>query len=118
MRSMLLALMLVLAVPGSAHAGEDGVTVEPFSVKVDNANGSALDCEADRKPYVIKGEIVGPAALLRKPPADLVATLYLHEFSFGRFFWRFDDVPGYDFAVAMAEAGHVSVVIDRLGYDA
>jgi pimeloyl-ACP methyl ester carboxylesterase len=43
-------------------------------------------------------------------------TLYLHEFSFGQFFWRFP-VAGYDYARALAERGHASVVVDRLGYD-
>jgi pimeloyl-ACP methyl ester carboxylesterase len=40
--------------------------------------------------------------------------LLLHEFGWGRFFWQF---PGADFAHALAERGHASVAIDRLGYD-
>jgi hypothetical protein len=44
-------------------------------------------------------------------------TLYLHVLGLGEFFWRFQDVPGYDYAAALARAGQSSVVIDRLGYD-
>jgi pimeloyl-ACP methyl ester carboxylesterase len=43
-------------------------------------------------------------------------TLYLHDSSFGEFFWSFSAAPRYDYAAAMARAGHASVVIDRLGY--
>jgi pimeloyl-ACP methyl ester carboxylesterase len=43
-------------------------------------------------------------------------TLYLHDLAFGEFFWSFSAVPRYDYAAAMARGGHVSVVIDRLGY--
>jgi pimeloyl-ACP methyl ester carboxylesterase len=45
-------------------------------------------------------------------------TLYLHDVSFGEYFWNFSAVPRYDYAAAMARAGHASVVIDRLGYGA
>src|SRR5947207_374947 len=37
---------------------------------------------------------------------------------FGRFFWDFQAVPGYDFAAALAQRGHVSAIVDRLGYGA
>lgn len=117
-RMLVIPLLAVVAVPGEASAAEPDVVVVPVSFEVENVNHSALDCESDGEPYVIKGELVGPADVLARPPEDAVATLYLHEFSFGRFFWRFDAVPGYDFATAMARAGHTSVVIDRLGYDA
>jgi len=52
----------------------------------------------------------------RVPRRRRAVTLYLHGFSFGEFFWRFAAVPRYDYATAMARRGHVSVVIDRLGY--
>jgi pimeloyl-ACP methyl ester carboxylesterase len=61
--------------------------------------------------------------VLARPASSLArsggaATLYLHGLGFGVFFWDFSAVPGYDFAAAMAAAGHVSVIIDRLGYGA
>jgi pimeloyl-ACP methyl ester carboxylesterase len=103
------------AADAAAHSG--AVTRIPVTFTVSNVNGSALPCMPDDLEYSINGTIVGPAALLRSGTVD-VATLYLHELSFGAFFWNFDGVPGYDYATALAEAGHVSVVVDRLGYDA
>jgi pimeloyl-ACP methyl ester carboxylesterase len=44
-------------------------------------------------------------------------TLYLHEFSYGQFFWDWPE-ERYDYGRALARAGHASVAIDRLGYDA
>lgn len=87
------------------------------SFAVDNVNRSALPCsQPDGKPYMIVGEVVGPPSLLARG-SELTATLYLHEFSFGMFFWRFDAVPGYNYASALAREGHISVIVDRLGYD-
>ena len=36
----------------------------------------------------------------------------------GESFWSFAAAPRYDYAAALARAGHASVVIDRLGYGA
>jgi pimeloyl-ACP methyl ester carboxylesterase len=46
-----------------------------------------------------------------------VATLYLHGLGFGEWMWHFTAVPAYDYVTAQAKSGHVSVTIDRLGYD-
>jgi pimeloyl-ACP methyl ester carboxylesterase len=86
---------------------------------VQNVNRSKLPCTTDGAPYQIKGHIVGPRSALgkssrRRKPA---ATLYLHGLAFGEFFWNFKQVRGYDYAAAQGRAGHVSVVIDRLGYE-
>ncbi|HEX9696739.1 MAG TPA: hypothetical protein VGB64_10570 [Actinomycetota bacterium] len=87
------------------------------SFSVENVNRSALPCsQTDGMRYTIAGESVGPADLLARG-TDLTATLYLHEFSFGKFFWNFDAVPGYDYATTLARRGHVSIIVDRLGYD-
>lgn len=59
--------------------------------------------------------IVAPRSALESPDA---ATLYLHAVTQGEFYWRFQGVPGYDFARQQAENAHVSVTIDRLGYGA
>jgi alpha-beta hydrolase superfamily lysophospholipase len=91
-----------------------GVETTPVSFEVDNVNRSGLPCHADGERYRVTGRIVAPAGL---PSTRRVATLYLHEYSFGAFFWNFREVPGYDYATALARAGHASVVIDRLGYD-
>lgn len=87
----------------------------PVSFPVTNSNRSAAPCQSDGKPYVLRGELVGPRAVITGS-APVAATLYLHEYGFDDF-WHFRTVPGADYAGAMARAGHVSVTIDRLGYD-
>lgn len=104
-------------IPADA-ASSHGVSRLEVSFEVQNVNESDLICRSDELAYTIRGEIVGPTDLLLGRRDDLTATLYLHEFSFGKFFWTFDEVPGYDYAAQLARAGHVSVVVDRLGYDA
>jgi pimeloyl-ACP methyl ester carboxylesterase len=113
--ALLAAATLAAAAP--AHAQSDVVTI-PISFDVENVNRSALACSADGRTYRIRGQIVGPRALLaNRARRGLLATLYLHEFSFGRFFWSFSAVPGYDHAGRLASTGHVAVTVDRLGYD-
>jgi pimeloyl-ACP methyl ester carboxylesterase len=85
-----------------------------FSVQ--NTNSSAVACATDEAGYSIRGLLVGPAGSLERSGG--AATLYLNGLGFGVFFWNFSRVPGYDFAAAMAARGHVSVIIDRLGYGA
>jgi hypothetical protein len=87
----------------------------PVRFAVRNVNGSALPCSSDGAPYVLSGRLVGPRAALAAGGTAAAVTLYLHEFSFAGWFWRFPR-PEYDYAAAQARAGHVSVVIDRLGY--
>lgn len=89
----------------------------PVSFTVKNTNRSELACSSDGKEYEIRGRLIGPAELLASRPAELLATLYLHEYSFGKFFWNFTADPAYDHVTAMASLGHVSVTVDRLGYD-
>jgi len=111
------AFLFVLPAPFSALAADANVPESlPVSFRVANVNGSELACAADGEPYTVRGRIVGPRALLQSGRPGLLATLYLHEYSFGRFFWSFPD-PAFDYAAEQARAGHVSVVIDRLGYD-
>lgn len=114
---MITALLTALAFSAVPAVPADDVVRVEIAFEVENVNDSALLCRSNGLPYQVRGELIGPAALLREPSVP-VATLYLHEFSFGRFFWRFDDVPGYDYASELARAGHVSFVVDRLGYDA
>lgn len=100
------------------HAEVETVARIAVSFSVENVNTSSLSCSSDKKPYTISGDLVGPARLLESPEPNQPVTLYLHEFSFGRFFWEFGAVPGWDFVGELAGAGHVSLVVDRLGYDA
>ncbi len=78
-----------------------------------NVNGSKLACPTDGKRYRIRGHIVGPKNALKH--ADAV-TLYLHGLALGEFFST-TKAYGASFVEREARDGHVSVVIDRLGYD-
>jgi pimeloyl-ACP methyl ester carboxylesterase len=83
-------------------------------------NRSALACPGDGAAYEVKGHLVGPASEVGSgaPGGRRSVTLYLHGFGFGEFLWSFSAVPRYDYSMALARAGHASVVIDRLGYGA
>ena len=108
-RILLLALALAAFHTGGAHAAARSA---PIAFEVDNVNRSALPCPADGTRRTVRGRLVLPAG-----PRPETVTLYLHEYFFGRFFWEFSAVPGYDFAGALADRGHASVIVDRLGYD-
>jgi pimeloyl-ACP methyl ester carboxylesterase len=98
------------------HANK--VVKRAITFQVKNVNRSILPCQSDGAVYEVKGHLIGPASEVGPgaPGGRRSVTLYLHDFSFGEFFWSFSAVPGYDYAAAIARAGHVSVVIDRLGY--
>jgi pimeloyl-ACP methyl ester carboxylesterase len=106
------AFACVAALPVPASAG----TVElPVSFEVTNSNTSRVPCPSDGRSYTVSGHLVAPEAELGS--GSRTVTLYLHGLGYGEFYWRFQAVPGYDFAGAQARDGHASVVIDRLGYD-
>jgi pimeloyl-ACP methyl ester carboxylesterase len=109
-----LATLIVLALP--ATAGAATVTTRAVSFTVSDVNHSLVPCGGNGKTYTVRGEVVGPAGALASSGG--AAALYLHGLGFGAFFWDFTAVPGYDFANQMAADGHVSVIIDRLGYGA
>jgi pimeloyl-ACP methyl ester carboxylesterase len=104
------ACAAALAAPVSAGAVE-----LPVSFEVKNTNTSHVPCPSDGRSYTVSGHLVAPRAALDS--GSQAVTLYLHGLGYGEFYWRFQAVPGYDFAGAQARAGHASVVIDRLGYD-
>src|SRR4051794_1304130 len=80
---------------------EDLVDV-PVRFQVANVNRSKLACSGDGASYTVAGHLSAPRRALAGGAA---VALYLHEFSFGQFFWRFQ-VSGYDYAKALARAGH------------
>jgi len=110
---VLVAAAVVLCTAAPASAQDARVSARAVSFEVDNVNRSKLACATDGQRYTIRGHIVGTRAQLRDASA---VTLYLHGIGFGEFFWRSKVARGYDFAAGMARRGHVSVVIDRLGY--
>lgn len=102
--------------PPRSKPAPGGVTDVPVVFRVKNTNTSGLLCPSDGAEYTVRGHLVGPASVL-DTAGPKAATLYLHGLAAGEWFWRFADVPGYDYALELAKAGHVSVTIDRLGYD-
>jgi pimeloyl-ACP methyl ester carboxylesterase len=113
------------AFAGGAAGQAAGAAAKPRKVsstavtfQVANTNRSAAPCSSDGAAYQVKGHLVGPRsalASLRRSPA---VTLYMHGLGMGEWLWNFKAVPGYSYVRRMAERGHVSVSIDRLGYGA
>jgi pimeloyl-ACP methyl ester carboxylesterase len=106
---------LTVAGPAAAQPGAAPVVKVPVSFSVQNTNNTAVPCHSDGKGYTVRGHIVAPRSALDGPTA---ATLYLHAVTWGEYYFDFDGVPDYDFATQLAERGHVSVIVDRLGYGA
>jgi pimeloyl-ACP methyl ester carboxylesterase len=122
-RSLIISTLTVCAMLGVSNVARAAssppkVVKRPITFQVRNVDRSALGCSSDGATYEVKGHLVGPDSKIGTGASGehRSATLYLHGFSFGEFFWSFGAVPRYDYAAAMARAGHVSVVIDRLGY--
>ncbi len=99
----------LLAIP--AHAAEPIVDL-PVAFTVQNVNRSLVPCPSDGRTCTVRGHLVSPV------PIPEGVTLYLHGGSVGAFQWHLASLPEFDYATQMANHGHASVVIDRLGYDA
>lgn len=122
-----IALLMTLAATGTlldtANAAEatgnsDGapaVADIPISFTVTNTNRSKVSCRTDGKTYTIRGHLTGPAAAITGTDIDGGA-LYLHGLEVGEEFWRMP-VEGDGFVQQLAARGHVSVTINRVGYN-
>jgi pimeloyl-ACP methyl ester carboxylesterase len=112
----LAALGLFAPVPAPATGDQGGIVDIPVIFDVVNRNRSELLCPSDGLPYQIRGRLEAPrSVLVGKGPQSV--TLYLHSpVLAAQTEWRFDAVPGYDYAREQAKAGHATVTIDRLGY--
>ena len=104
----------LIAQPGPAAA--DPIVDLPVAFTVKNTNRSGVPCSTDGRSYTIRGHVTGPAGGLASAGTKS-ATLYLHGLELGEWFWRVP-ISGYDHAREMAELGHISVTVDRLGYNA
>lgn len=116
----LLSCVAAWHVPGTvaaapARPAPSAVASVPVTFDVDNVNRSLLPCAADGKRYVLRGRLVGPRSQLRRPQLGVI-TLYVHDFTTGGWFWRFPD-RRHNYVRNLARTGHVSLVLDRLGYD-
>jgi pimeloyl-ACP methyl ester carboxylesterase len=86
----------------------------PVSFQVDNLNRTSVPCTPDGKRYMVAGHLMAPRSVLDKGARTV--TIYLHGIEISDKYFRYRGVPGYDFQTEMAELGHASVVIDRLGH--
>jgi hypothetical protein len=100
---------------GRARIAPAKIVDLPVSFAVQNINRSLVPCLADGSNVRLVGRLVGPRSIIAAARTPATVTLYLHEFSFGKWFWHFPD-RAYDYATFQARAGHVSVLVDRLGY--
>jgi pimeloyl-ACP methyl ester carboxylesterase len=91
------------------------VAEREMTFRVVNRNGSRVACQADGRTYDVRAHLVGPRDALDRDGG--AATVYLHQIGMGGFYWHFKAVPGYDFATELARLGHVSVVVELIGYD-
>src|SRR5947209_1443667 len=127
--------LAALAGPAAAQAGD--VVNLPVSFQVKNTDTSALPCPSDSAQYTVRGHLVGPRSALEGPQLHKrhrkhhrkhhkkhdrravtgAVTVYLHGFNVGAYMWRLPGFPQLDLPTALAKLGHVSLVLDELGYD-
>ncbi len=120
------AAVVLVSAPTAARADNHRAVVDaPITFQVRNLDRTSLGpieertCPADPATrgatWTIHGHLVAPVAGVHR--AHRTVTLYVHGLAAdGDTSFAFDAVPGYDFAVEEARAGHTSVVIDRVGY--
>ena len=98
-----------------ARIGVGEIVDVPVSFQVVNRNRTAIPClgAPDGRTYTVRGTLVAPRAAL--DAANPAVALYLHGLGYSSAFFRFRDVPGYDYGLQQARAGHASVTVDRLG---
>src|SRR6266576_2153667 len=100
----------------TAGAKAGGVVDLPVSFKVKNTNSSDMPCASDGARYTVRGHLVAPRSALDARGRRAI-TVYLHGFNVGAFMWRLPGFPQLDLPAALARLGHVSLVVDELGYD-
>lgn len=118
----MIVLAVMVPVPDRAGATDESIETLPVSFVVTNVDRTLVGCPtADRRAYTLRGSLVGPRSALDDSLPTNAVTVLLHGAAWGEFEWNFPDDPAfeqsYDFQGALARAGHVSVAIDRLGYD-
>jgi pimeloyl-ACP methyl ester carboxylesterase len=96
--------------PAYLRVGVGEIVDLPVEFAVKNVNRSRVACPSDGADYPLRGHLVMPAT---RPQS---VTLYVHGVEIDSEYLRYRAVPGYDFQREMAERGHASVAIDRLGH--
>ncbi|MFF1353749.1 alpha/beta hydrolase [Streptomyces sp. NPDC058297] len=103
----------------AARMAKAGITDVPVSFSVRNTNRSKTGCRTDSGKYRVRGHLTAPSSVLSGSGdgKKKAITLYQHGIAAGEWYWRLD-VPGYHYAEELAERGHASLTLDRLGYGA
>lgn len=109
------AVALGLVVTPPAVAADVSSTPVEFDVVVQNNSGAPCLGTPDGQRVVMRGVLVGPSDEVSGDEVD--GALYSHGNGYGKFFWHYTDDRTYDYASDMARRGHVSLAIDRLGYE-
>ena len=109
---IVLASLCTAPAANAANAAADNIVELPVSFTVKNTNRTSVPCSSDGAEYTVRGVMVGPK---RAIAAGNAATLYLHAVTWTSEYFNLD-IPGHNFARALAEKGHVSIAVDRLGY--
>ena len=91
------------------------VRTREVSFEVVNTNGTPLPCAADGETYTLTGRLVGLGRELRRDELYRVL-VHVHDLGTGAWFWDLRREQRTSYAVGMARRGHVSLVLDRLGY--
>lgn len=102
--------------PGGPPSTTNQTATLPVAFTVANTNTSALECGTDGRQYTVRGTLTAPAGGIDARTDQKAVSLYLHGLDLGQSFWT-GAYQGDSFAARQAAAGHVSVTIDRLGYD-
>ncbi|MDE3723837.1 alpha/beta hydrolase [Nocardiopsis sp. N85] len=90
-----------------------GVVDLEVEFTVDNVNRTRGQCSADGEEYTVRGHLTAPEAVLAADSPSVA--LLIHGTNTGEWIWRLD-VEGRNYVDELAERGHASVTIDRLGY--
>ncbi|MEA2346741.1 MAG: hypothetical protein QOG62_528 [Thermoleophilaceae bacterium] len=122
MRPLLILALATAAFTGAADVAQaKNIVDRKVSFSVTNSDQTGGPGATDNKRYTIAGRMIGPRSELRKaragrPAETPAATIYLHGLGYTSLFYHFTQVPQYDFVTKMAKQGHLSVIIDRIGY--
>ena len=124
--ALVAAAIALVSAPTAAQADNHRAVVNiPVTFQVKNLDRTFFGpseqqtCPADPATrgatWTIHGHLVAPVDGVHR--AHRTVTLYVHGLAAdGDTSFAFDAVPGYNFALEEARAGHTSVVIDRVGY--
>lgn len=119
-RSIVVLVLCAAALVSPASTWSASAESAPHEVElsftVRNVNRSTVPCLSDGRTYTVRGTLVGPADELAAARTERVNVL-VHDITTGGWFWQLPGHPEVDYAARLADAGEVSLVIDRLGYD-